>query len=88
MNERQMRAFEALRADQRLLDDAAARLRHEAIQRQYAGFQRQELAFAVASVFDTARRHLDAVPAGLRGELVRVAEALVAAPPLPGGISR
>jgi hypothetical protein len=52
------RQIEVDRADRRLIEQAAARLRHTAITAAYAGLEHKHLAFALALVLDELRLHL------------------------------
>lgn len=68
---------DALRADREAVLAAAAWLRHAAVQRSYAGLDRPEHAFALASVLEMfAIRIADQDPA-FRTHLVRVCRELV-----------
>jgi hypothetical protein len=68
---------QALRADRDALLAAAAWLRHAAVQRNYAGLDRPEHAFALASVLEMfAIRLADQDPA-FRKHVVRVCRELV-----------
>ena len=77
MNQREWRAFELRKADEAVLDRAAAWLRHDAIQQQFAGFQHQERAFAVASLLDELARHLNDIDESVRRQAVATAHNLV-----------
>jgi hypothetical protein len=48
----------ALRADRRVIERAAARLRSEAIRSGYAGLHSQHIAFGLALILDEIARHL------------------------------
>jgi hypothetical protein len=85
MNEAERRRFEQLRADQRMLDRAAARIRHEGFQGQYAGFHRKEIAFGVAAVFDMLALQIRQLPDGVRAQAVAAAVSIFAAPLAPAG---
>jgi hypothetical protein len=62
----------ALRADEELLDRAAARLRHETAQAQYAGLRDPQVAFGLALVLDELARHLRDLDGELRESVVEV----------------
>lgn len=87
MNDAQRRQFEKLRADRRLIEQAATCIRHEAFQGQYAGFHRKELAIGMAAVLDMIALQLRDVPDGVRTEAVSVAAGICAMAPSPGGTS-
>ena len=67
----------ALRADQELIDSAAARLRRETAQAQYADCRRPEVAFGRAAVLDELSRHLRDVDGSLRGIIVQLCRGLL-----------
>ena len=54
--EQQRELYRQLRADQQLVEQAAARLRHRAIRAAYAGLERKELAFTLALILDELAR--------------------------------
>ena len=58
----------ALRADQNVIDHAAARLRHETAQDQYRGLRDPQVAFGLASILDELSRHLRDLDDPLRAQ--------------------
>jgi hypothetical protein len=70
----------ALRADQELIDLAAARLRHETAQDQYRGLHDPEVAFGFAAVLDELSRHLRGFDDALRRRVVELCRELLRAP--------
>ena len=64
------RWYEQLKADQQLVNQAAAQLRHVAIQDGYAGLSHKAAAFAMALILDEVSRHLGDYDADLRQRLV------------------
>jgi hypothetical protein len=64
--------YRQLRADQQLVEQAAAHLRHRAILAAYAGLERKELAFALALILDELARHLRDLDGELRESVVEV----------------
>jgi hypothetical protein len=62
----------ALRADQDLIDRAAARLRHETAQDQYRGLRDPQVAFGFAAVLDELSRHLRDLDEALRPRVVEL----------------
>lgn len=66
MTSRDQQRYDRLRADQAVVDQCAAFLRHTATVDAYAGFQRQEVAYALAGLLDGLSRSL-----GELGELTR-----------------
>ena len=77
MNTTERRRFEALMADRRAIELAAAWLRQNASQENYAGLSDHSRALQIALLLDSLSLQLDRVPSGLRIEAVRVAEWLV-----------
>ncbi|MCE3554500.1 hypothetical protein LWC33_23960 [Pseudonocardia sp. RS11V-5] len=71
MQERQL--FARLRADRELIDQAAARLRHLAVQDEYRGRRYPEHAYGLASILDTIALGLTDVPDSIRTAAVRTA---------------
>jgi hypothetical protein len=69
----------ALRADQNVIDQAAARLRHDAAQDQYRGFRDPQVAFGVASILDELSRHLRDLDEALRRRVVELCRELLRA---------
>ena len=69
----------ALRADQDLIDRAAARLRHETAQDQYAGLRNPQVAFGFASILDELSRHLRDLDEALRCRVVELCTELLRA---------
>jgi hypothetical protein len=70
--EQQRELYRRLRAEQQLVEQAAARLRHRAILAAYAGLERKELAFALALILDELARHLHDLDGELRASVVEV----------------
>ena len=70
--EPQRELYRQLRADQQLVKQAAAHLRHRAILAAYAGLERKELAFALALILDELARHLRDLDGELRESVVEV----------------
>jgi hypothetical protein len=77
MREYERRRWEAMKADQELIDEAARFLRHDAVQSQYAGLQRQEMAFGLAAVLDECSRHLPDLSEGMRWQVVESCRAML-----------
>jgi hypothetical protein len=80
------RRWETIKADRALIDEAARFLRHHAIQSQYAGLQRPEVAFGLAAILDELARHLPDLSEGVRSQSVQACQQLLevrtaAAPP-------
>ena len=71
-DEQQRELYRQLRADQQLVEQAAARRRHRAILAAYAGLERKELAFALALILDELARHLRDLDGELRESVVEV----------------
>ena len=69
----------ALRADQDVIDRAAARLRHETAQAQYAGLRDPQVAFGFAAVLDELSRHLRDLDDALRRRVVELCRELLRA---------
>jgi hypothetical protein len=69
----------ALRADQDLIDRAAARLRHETGQDQYRGLRDPQVAFGLASILDELSRHLRDLDGALRRRVVKLCSELLKA---------
>jgi HEAT repeat protein len=76
--EQERRRWEAIKADQALIDQAAQFLRHHAIQSQYAGLQRQEVAFGLAAILDELARHLPDLSEGVRWQTVQACQQMLA----------
>jgi len=70
--EQQRELYRQPRADQQLVEQAAAHLRHRAILAAYAGLERKELAFALALILDELARHLRDLDGELRESVVEV----------------
>ena len=72
------RRYDQLATDRELIDQAAAMLRREARNDQYAGVMRRpEVVFGVAALFDELARQLDRVTPGIRHEAVQAARQLL-----------
>jgi hypothetical protein len=69
----------ALRADQDVIDSAAARLRHETAQDQYRGLRDPQVAFGLASILDELSRHLRDLDEALRRRVVKLCSELLRA---------
>ena len=67
----------ALRADQDLLDRAAARLRHETAQDQYRGLHDPQVAFGLAAILDELSRHFRDLDEALRCRVVELCRELL-----------
>ena len=77
MTTAERRRFEQLQADRAHIESAAAWLRQNASQENYAGLSDHSRALQIALLLDSLSLQLDRVPKGLRIEAVRVAEWLV-----------
>jgi hypothetical protein len=73
----EQRLYAALRADRETIARAAAWLRHDAVQSQYAGLSRQEYAFGMASLLDVVAINLANLPPSLRDHAVRVCRTML-----------
>jgi len=76
--EQQRKRWETIRADQRVIEDAARFLRHHAIQSQYAGLQRQEVAFGFAAILDELALHLPDLDQGVRWQTMQACQQMLA----------
>jgi hypothetical protein len=76
MSSEQVRRIEIDRADRLLIEQAAARLRGDAIRAGYAGLPRKDLAFCMTLVFDELARHVRDLDEALRVQVVTVARTL------------
>jgi hypothetical protein len=76
--ERRAAEFQALQADQAAINQAAYLLRQRAVQEQYAGWRHQEVAFAVAMLFDVMEFQLRGLDPHVRQTLVSTCSELVA----------
>jgi adenylosuccinate lyase len=63
-----------LRADQNVIDQAAARLRHETAQTQYRGLRNPQVAFGLAAILDELSRHLRNLDEALRRRVGRAVQ--------------
>ena len=63
-------SYEQLRADRRVVEQAAAHLRHGAIVAGYAGMEHKHVAFALASILDEIARHFRDLDEQLRGHVL------------------
>jgi hypothetical protein len=70
-------SFEQLRTDRRVVEQAAAQLRHQAILDGYAGLERKDVAFALALVLDELARHLRDLEDDLRGRVAELSHGLL-----------
>jgi hypothetical protein len=68
-----------LRADQDIIDQAAARLRHETAQDQYRGLSDPEVAFGLAAILDELSRHFRDLDEALRRRVVELCRELLRA---------
>jgi hypothetical protein len=59
-----------LRADQDVINDAAARLRHEAAQDQYRGLRNPHVGFGLCALLNELARHLRDADDSLRCQVV------------------
>jgi hypothetical protein len=75
--EEQRARWAALRADQTTIGRAAARLRHETAQAQYANLRNPEVAFGLASILDELSRHLRDLDEALRSRVVELCRELL-----------
>lgn len=82
MRERDL--FARLRADRELIDHAAARLRHLAVQDEYRGQRYPEHAYGLASILDTISLDLTDMPDSIRTAAVRTASVLLGTEPHHG----
>jgi hypothetical protein len=82
--EQERRRWEAIKADQALIDQAARFLRHHGIQSQYAGLQRQEVAFGLAAILDELARHLPDLNEGVRWQTVQACLQMLGSEGRPG----
>jgi hypothetical protein len=82
--EQERRRWEIVKADQALIDQAARFLRHHAIQSQYAGLQRQEVAFGLAAILDELSRHLPDLNDGVRCQTVQACLQMLGSEGSPG----
>lgn len=72
MRERDFKAFQRLKADRELIDQAAASLRRDT-----TGFRSRERAYATAALISTISLHLADVPDAVRHDALRAARELV-----------
>jgi hypothetical protein len=82
--EQERRRWETIKADQALIDQAARFLRHHAVQSQYAGLQRQEVAFGFAAILDELARHLPDLSEGVRWQTVQACLQMLGSEGSPG----
>jgi hypothetical protein len=73
----QARRIEQDRADRAVIEQAAARLRSDAIRAGYAGLPRKDLAFGLALVLDELARHIRDLDGTLRAQVVQGARTLI-----------
>jgi hypothetical protein len=66
----------ALRADQDVIDQAAARLRHEAAQDQYRGQRNPQVAYGLCALLDELSRHLRDIDDEVRRRVVDLCRAM------------
>jgi hypothetical protein len=69
-----------LRADQDIIDRAAARLRHDTAQDQYRGLRDPQVAFGLCALLDELSRHLRDIDNTLRRTVVELCTQLLTAP--------
>jgi hypothetical protein len=67
-------------ADQDVIDQAAARLRHETAQDQYRGLHDPQVAFGLCALLDELSRHLRDVDDALRRRVVGLCRELLSGP--------
>jgi hypothetical protein len=75
-DEQEQRRIEVDRADRALIEQAAARLRQDAILAAYAGMERKELAFCLALILDELALHVRDLDAALRAQVLEGARML------------
>ena len=78
VGERAYQQAQKLRAERKLIDEAAVWLRGAAIRDGYAGFRRTEVAFAMASVMDMLALHWDELPERVRRAMLSTCRRMVA----------
>jgi hypothetical protein len=71
-DEQQRELHRQLRADQQLVEQAAARRRHRAILAAYAGLERKGVGVRIALILDELARHLRDLDGELRESVVEV----------------
>src|SRR5690349_17603390 len=64
--------YAQLRADQALIDRAAAQLRHQAVQDEYRGLRNPEHAYGCASILDVIALDLPRMPESVRSRAVEI----------------
>ncbi len=69
--------YAQLQADRQTISLAARLLRDQAVQDDYAGLERKDLAFAAALVLDELARHVRDLDADLRERVVAACRSLV-----------
>ena len=67
----------ALRTDQAVIDQAAARLRHATAQDQYRGLRDPQVAFGLCALLDELSRHLRDLDDVVRREVLHVSKRLL-----------
>ena len=67
----QQRPYAQISADRRVVEQAAAYLRHRAILDAYAGLEHKHLAFALALVLDEVARHFRDLDDPLRSVMIQ-----------------
>jgi hypothetical protein len=77
--EDQRARWAALRADQDVINQAAARLRHATAQDRYAGLCRPEVAFGLCALLDELSRHLGDLDTEVRQRVVELCTNLISA---------
>ena len=75
--EEQRARWAALRADQDVIDGAAARLRHKTAQDQYLGRRDPQVAFGLCALLDELARHLRDVDDSSRRRVVALCRELL-----------
>ena len=76
-DEHDRRQIEVDRADRRMIEQAAAQLRHRAIVAGYAGLPDKHFAFALALVLDELARHVRDLHAEVRAQTLHGAGMLL-----------
>lgn len=77
MHAHERRRYDRLVADRATINQAAATIRHTAVQATYAGLDRPEVAFAVAGLLDELSRRADSLDDYLRANILRACEAVL-----------
>jgi hypothetical protein len=78
--DKQWARWAALRADQDVIDQAAARLRRTTAQDQYRWLRDPQVAFGLCALLDELRRHLQALDDSLLRRVVALCRELLRSP--------